>query len=79
MLGTKACEALCAPSKSGVSVSLSPVELLHSGPNGLQRQMLWWFFFLMLDPQNILDGYFYLGTSLCSLCMFNIFWFEGCF
>ena len=31
---------LCVPTKSGVSVSLSPVELLQSSPYGLQSQML---------------------------------------
>ena len=33
--------ALCVPSKSGVSVSPRPVELLQSSPAGLQSQMLW--------------------------------------
>ena len=40
-------------SKSGVSVSFSPVELLQSGPVGpvgLQSQILW-LLLLMLDPQ----------------------------
>ena len=44
-------ETLCAPSKSEVSVSPSPVELLHSCPAGLQSQMLWGLLLLMSDPQ----------------------------
>ena len=36
MLGPSACETLYAPSKSGVSVPPSPVELLHSSFAGLQ-------------------------------------------
>ena len=50
--GTSACEILCASSKSGVFVSPSPVELLHSSPTGLQSQMLWGFLLLMPDPQD---------------------------
>ena len=34
-LGPSARESLCAPFKDGVSVSPSPVELLHTGPTGL--------------------------------------------
>lgn len=34
--GTRACEIMYAPSKSGVSFSHSPVELLHLSPAGLQ-------------------------------------------
>ena len=33
----------------------------------------------MPDPQTVLEGYFYVGTSLCRLHGFNIFWGEGCF
>ena len=79
MLGHSAHETLCAPSKSGVSVSPSPVELLHSCSTGLQSQMLSRFFLLMSDPQTVLEGYFYVGTPLCSLRGINIFWYEGCF
>ena len=43
-------ENLCAPSKSGVSVSPSPVELLQSSSAGLQSQMLWGLLLLMSDP-----------------------------
>ena len=41
---------LCAPSKSGVSVYSSPVELLCLSPTGLQSQMLWGLLLLMPDP-----------------------------
>ena len=35
-------ESLCVPFKNGVSISPSPVELLHTSPTGLQCQMLQW-------------------------------------
>ena len=31
------------------------------------------FFLPMPDPQTVLEGYFYVGTSLCSPCVFYIF------
>ena len=40
-LGSSACETLCVPSKIGVSVYPSPVELLYSSPAVLQSQKLW--------------------------------------
>ena len=40
VLCSRPCETLCAPSKSRVSVSPSPVELLSSSPTGLQGQRL---------------------------------------
>ena len=49
--GPGAHETLCAPSKSGVSVSPSPVELLQSSPAGLHSQMFWGLLLLMPDPQ----------------------------
>ena len=39
-LGPSAHETLCAPSKSGVSVSPSPVEVLQSNPASLQSLIL---------------------------------------
>ena len=42
---------LCAPSKSEVSVSLSPVELPALSCAGHQCQMLWGLFLPMLDSQ----------------------------
>ena len=41
----------CVPSKSGVSVSLSPVEVLQSNPPCLQSLILWEFLLLLPDPQ----------------------------
>ena len=38
--GTGVHETLCAPSKSGVSVSSSPLEVLQSNPAGLKSQIL---------------------------------------
>ena len=50
-LGPGAHETLCALSKSGVSVSPSPVEFLRSNPAGLQSQMLCGLLLLLPDPQ----------------------------
>ena len=50
-LGPSTCETLCAPSKSGVSTSPSPVELLQSSLPGLQSQMSLGLLPLMSDPQ----------------------------
>ena len=41
----------CVPSKSGVSVSPSPVEVLQSNPTSLQNLILWEFLLLLPDPQ----------------------------
>ena len=49
-LGPNACEILCVPFKNGVSISLSPMELLHTSPTGLQCQMLWGSFSLCQIP-----------------------------
>ena len=50
-LGPSVHETLCASSKSGVSVSPSPVEFLQSSPTGLQSQMLWGWLPLLPDTQ----------------------------
>ena len=42
---------LCVPSKSGISVSPSPVEVLQSNSASLQSLILWEFLLLFLDPQ----------------------------
>ena len=42
---------LCVPSKSGVSVSPSPVEVLQSNPTSFQSLILWEFLLLLLYPQ----------------------------
>ena len=42
---------LCVPSKSGVSVSSSPVKVLQSNPTSLQSLILLEFLLLLLDPQ----------------------------
>ena len=49
--GPSAHEISCAPSKSGVSVSPNPVELLHSNPAALQSHMFWGLLLTMPDPQ----------------------------
>ena len=45
------CTGLCIPSKSGFSVSLSPLEVLQSNLTSLQSQILWGLFLPLLDPQ----------------------------
>ena len=42
---------LCVPSKSGVSVSPSPVEILQLNPTSLQSLILWEFLLPLPDPQ----------------------------
>ena len=49
-LGPGAHETLCVPSKSGVSLSPCPVELLQSSPAGLQSQMLWGLLCPLAEP-----------------------------
>ena len=51
-LGPGAHKILCVPSRSGVSVSPSPVEILQSNPAGLQSQILWGFPVLLPDHQS---------------------------
>ena len=50
-LGLDAYDILFVPSKTGVSVSLSPSEGLKSNPAGPQGQISWWFPVLWSDPQ----------------------------
>ena len=50
-LGCDAHTNLCVPSKSGVSVSPSPVDVLKSNPASLQSLILWEFLLPLLDPQ----------------------------
>ena len=50
-LGPNAHTTLCVRSKSGVSVSPSPVEVLQSNPASLQSLILWEFLLLLPDPQ----------------------------
>ena len=50
-LGPSAHESLCVPFKNGVFISPSPMELLHTSPTDLQRQMLQGLFIPMPDPQ----------------------------
>ena len=45
-------ESLCVPSKSGISVSLNPVEFLGSSLTILQNQMIWRFLFLLPNSQT---------------------------
>ena len=50
-LGLDAHTTLGVPSKHGLSVSPSPVEVLQSIPAGLQSSVLWGFLLPLLDPQ----------------------------
>ena len=43
VLGPRACKMLCAPFKSGVSISHSPLALLKASPSDLHSQMFWGF------------------------------------
>ena len=45
------CTTLCVPSKSGVSLSSSPVKVLQSNPAKLQSLILLEFFLLLPDLQ----------------------------
>lgn len=66
-------KVLCEPSKSGIFVLLSSVELLYSEPGSLESQMLWCFCLLMPDTQTVLEDYFYMETSLCCFLVFHNF------
>ena len=50
-LGPDAHTTLCVPSKSGVSVSPSPFEVLQSHPTSLQSLILKEVLLLLLDPR----------------------------
>ena len=49
--GPDAHTTLCVPSRSGVSVSLSPVEVLEANPTSLQSLILWELFLPLPDPR----------------------------
>ena len=51
LLGPDGHTTLCVPSKSGVSVSPRPVEVLQPSPASLQSLILLEFLLLLLDPQ----------------------------
>ena len=56
---------LCVPSKRGVLISPNLVEFLQSGPTQLQSQVLWGFFLLVIDPQNMeLRTFIFVGETL---------------
>ena len=54
--GPDAHTTLCVPSRSGVSVSLSPVEVLEANPTSLQSLILWELLHLLPDPQEAWRG-----------------------
>ena len=67
-------EILCAPSKSGVSISPSPVEFLWSNPDELQNQIFWGFLLPLPDPQvGKPDVGFRTFTPLGELQWYNYF------
>ena len=49
-LGLGVCEILCAPFKSGVCISYSPLALLKVSFTGLQSQVFWELIFPVQDP-----------------------------
>ena len=51
-LGPSAHENLCVPFKNGVSIYLSPVELLCTSPTGFQCQMIQGLFLPVPDPHT---------------------------
>ena len=51
LFGSDVHKTLCVPSKSGVSGSPSPVEVLQLNPAGPQSQTLWGLLFPLPDPQ----------------------------
>ena len=51
LLGPDVHTTLCVPSKTGVSVSPSPVEVLQSNLTSLQSLIFLEFLLLLLDPQ----------------------------
>ena len=59
--------------------SLYFLQPWSSSTADLQDQMPLGFFFLLLELQTILEGYYKLRTLLCGLHESNIFWCEGCF
>ena len=75
-LGPRVCEILCAPFKSEISISPSPLGLAKVRPACLQSQMLWGFIFQRQDPQT---GYPNMGLRLLTLfgealqCNFSVF------
>ena len=71
--GSHAHTTLCVPSKSGVSVSPSPVEVLQSNLTSLQCLILWEFLLPLLDPQVVkpdvgLRTFTPVGGLLCYNC-----------
>lgn len=50
VLGLEACEILRETFKSGISVSLSPTDLLNISSAGLQSQTFWELIFPVPDP-----------------------------
>ena len=75
MVGLSAHENLCMPSKIVVSVSPSPVMLLHSNPIGLQSLMLWGSFSqcqtLRLGSLTWGSGLSHLWENLCDIIIFQ--------
>ena len=51
-LGLGVCEILCVPSKSGISISYSPLALLKVCPTGLQSQIFWGLIFPVHSSQG---------------------------
>ena len=51
--GPNTCETLCVPFNNGVSISPSPVELLHTSHTGLQCQILQGLFLPVPDPHAL--------------------------
>ena len=86
-LGPSAHESLCVTFKNGVSISPSPMELLHTSATDLQYQMLQGLFLPMPDwqvwgPDKGLRTLTPVGESLWysyfSICGLPTWWVWGC-
>ena len=77
VLGFGACEILCVPFNSGVSIFHSPLGLLKVSPTGLQSYISWGLVFLMQDSlAEVPDmelGLFALGENLSAIVIILLF------
>lgn len=66
-------EIFCVPSKSGLSVSPRPVELLHSSPTGLQHQNALWSPLLKAISPSWKNSH---AVSLELTSIWNLLWYS---
>ena len=73
VLGPRVCEILCAPFKSGVFISYSPLVHLKESTAGLQSRKFWGLVFLMRKPNVGFRSLAPWGESL-QLKLFSCLW-----